>query len=79
MSQQGIHFANDWISDAIDHLSEASEHRPAALINAWMTQLIADAALEGITRSEIEEGVGDLADYMTACLAEAGKLENRRR
>jgi hypothetical protein len=79
MSQRGIYFANDWISDAIDLLDAAVEHRPGAVINEWVTQLIAAAAIEGITRYEIEEGVGDLANYITDCLAEAAQHRSERR
>ena len=79
MSQCGIHFANDWISDAIDALDAGVGRRPAVIIDEWVTQLLVDAAAEGITRDEIEEGVGDLASYIAACLAEAGKHGSERK
>ena len=79
MSQRGIHFTNDWISDAIDHLPEAPDHRPGVALNEWVMQLVADAAIEGISRNEIEEGVGDLASYIVACLAESAERRGERR
>ena len=79
MSQRGVHFANDWISDAIDLLTEASDPRPIPPIDEWVDQLVADAALEGVSRREIEESVGDLRTYISDCLAESapGKHEGQ--
>ena len=73
MTQRGVHFANDWISDAIDLLTEASDPRPFPPIDEWVAQLVADAALEGVSRREIEESVGDLRNYISDCLAESGQ------
>ncbi len=78
MSQCAIHFANDWISDAIELLDAGVEHPSPALIDEWVIRLLADAAAEGITREEIEAGLGDLAGYIVACLEEAGKHGGRR-
>lgn len=71
MSQRGIYFANDWISDAIDLLGAARGQGSPKMIDDWVMHLVADAQNEGITRDEIEEGVGDLDAYITDCLAEA--------
>lgn len=79
MRQRGIHFANDWIADAIDALDEKVGQRPAVIIDEWVAQLLAEAAAEGITRDEIEKGVGDLGRYIAACLAETGKHRSERK
>lgn len=79
MSQDGIHFANDWISDAIDRLGAGIESPPPGMIGDWVRRLIADAAVEGITRQEIEAGVGDLTGYIAACLAETARDEGQKR
>jgi len=76
MSQRGIHFANDWISEAIDRLGTSSEHPSAASVEDWITHLLADAESEGIARAEIEEGVGDLGRYIFSCLVDAATRNN---
>lgn len=60
MSQRGAHFANEWISDAIDGVAGGFEPRPYPPIDEWVARLVADAGLEGVSRREIEETLGDL-------------------
>ena len=83
MSERGIFFANDWIADAIDRSGPAVLPATPAMLADWTARLLADAEREeGISRAEVEEGLGDLATYIAACLAEAvgrdGKFEAER-
>lgn len=83
MSQRGIHFANDWISDAIDRHGPAVGSFRSAMLDEWADRLMADAErAEGISPAEVAEGLGDVRSYIAACLAEAadrpGEFNHRR-
>ena len=72
MSVRGQLFADHWVSDHVHgHATAADED--ASRISSWVDALIDAAMAEGITRSELEAEIGDLADLVSdaMCPSEA--------
>ena len=66
MTRRGLEFANEWMLENINvglYAFEPGNHPDA---EQFVEQLVADAHKEGITHSELKEGVGDLAVAISA-------------
>lgn len=75
MSQIGIDFANQWVAENVHPTFFAPNDGSHPETAATLKRLLADAQEDGITRAEIEEGIGDLADFISAALEEAAEDE----
>lgn len=78
MSQRGIDFANEWISENINAGPYAPEDSPHPEADAAVKQLLADAAEAGITREEIEDDIGDLGDFISGAYEDSTDAEVQR-
>jgi predicted Zn-dependent peptidase len=78
MSQRGIDFANDWVSENVNATAFAAEgeHHPETA--AAVQQMLEDAEKEGVSREEIEEDMGDLEDFIDNAFDEAATAEVHR-
>ena len=71
MSQRGIDFANDWVSENVNAGPYGPEDGENPVAVAAVKLFLADAASEGITREEIEEDMGDIGDLLANAFEEA--------
>lgn len=78
MSQRGINFANEWVTENIDSGPYASENVPHPDSAGTVKRMLADAAKEGITRDEIENDIGDLEDFISAAFEDSTDAEVQR-
>ncbi len=75
MSERGLEFAERWVMENVQATVYAPEDGPTAEADEALRQLIEDAGEEGISRDEMEEDIGDLAEYVQGALAEAADAE----
>lgn len=78
MSQRGIDFARNWVSDNIHAGPYAPEDGPHPEAQQAVERLVEEAAQAGITQEEIEEDVGDLHDYVSEAFESATDAEVER-
>jgi hypothetical protein len=75
MTTRGIEFANRWIAENIQAPVYPEADGMTAEAEAAVRQLLADAAEEGISRTEIEEDMGDIDDLVLSAFEEAADAE----
>ena len=75
MSQTGIDFANRWVADNIQPSIYAPDAGLHPGTETALAHFLADAESEGIRRAEIEEDMGDLAEFLSAALEAATDAE----
>ena len=75
MSERGLEFAERWVLENVQATVCAPEDGPTAEADEALRQLIEDAGEQGISRDEMEEDIGDLADYVQGAFAEAANAE----
>ncbi len=78
MSQRGIDFANEWVSENINAGPYAPEDGPHPEAEAAVEALVREAAQDGISRDEMEEDVGDLHDFLSNAFESATDAEVER-
>lgn len=67
MSGRGVRFVEGWVSERVHPAEyELDENGPAA--RRYAAQCLAAAAAEGISKSEIEDGLGNIVGYMTGAI-----------
>jgi hypothetical protein len=77
MSDRGRQFIDHWVSEHID----AGPYHPDgdnSEAQEKADDLIAVAQVQGVSRSEIEEEVGDLVDYLSGAMESATDAEVAR-
>jgi hypothetical protein len=75
MSQLGIDFANQWVAENIQPSVYAPEDGLHPETESALERFLADAESDGISRQEIEEDIGDLAEFISSALVEATDAE----
>lgn len=78
MSQRGIDFANEWVSENIVAEGYGPEDGPDPVADKAVASLLSAASAEGISREEIEEDMGNLADFIAQAIEEANDGEVER-
>jgi hypothetical protein len=78
MSNRGADFANEWIRENVNASSYAEDGKQHPETKEAVEQLLADAAQAGITRDEIEEGMGDLEELIDNAFDESADSEVQR-
>ena len=76
MSERGIDFMNGWVSENIN--AGIYPRKNYGRVKAHVEQCIADAKKVGIPVSEIEAGVGDIAEFIFEAMTEATTTEGNR-
>jgi len=75
MSQLGIDFANQWVAENIQPSVYAPDDGLHPETETTLERFLTDAENDGISRQEIEEDVGDLAEFISSALVEATDAE----
>ena len=78
MSQRGIDFANDWVSENIVAEGYGPEDGPDPAVAAALTSMLDAARDKGIPREEIENDMGDLEDFISQAIGKANDGEVER-
>lgn len=68
MTQRITEYANAWV---MTHLHSNTYNPDDAIIESFVVQLIADARKDTISRQELEEGLGDLHDFIVTAMADS--------
>jgi len=78
MSQRGIDFANEWVSENINAGPYAPEDGPHPEAEEAVERLVAEAAEKGISREEMEADLGDLGEFISGAFESATDAEVER-
>lgn len=78
MSERGVNFLNQWITENIEPDAYPADGEPDPRVPGFLARCLADAKEHGITRKEIEEDMGPIADAIGEALVDATDRERDR-